>query len=220
MDILVCEEIDPLAIATLAERHTVVQASELWRNPDALKERIREARTIMVRNQTLVTPELLAVASNLIGIGRVGVGLDNIDLQAATNLGVVVIAPLNANAVSVAELAMGLLLALIRKIPLADRSTKSGGWERKACTGIELDGKTLAICGFGRIGRLVAARARAFGLRVLVYDPFIKADSPALSELGAKLCQNLEEALGPADFVTVHSPLTSETKRLMRGLSN
>jgi D-3-phosphoglycerate dehydrogenase len=106
------------------------------------------------------------------------------------------------------------MLALARKLALADRSTKSGSWDRKACTGLELDGKTLAICGFGRIGRLVAARARAFGMKLVVYDPFMKADSPALNEIGAQLFEALEGAVGVANFVTVHSPLTSETKHM------
>jgi D-3-phosphoglycerate dehydrogenase len=114
----------------------------------------------------------------------------------------------------VAELTLGLMLSLARKIPYADRSTKAGGWDRKGCSGIELEGKTLAVCGLGRIGRLVAARARAFGLRLLVYDPFVKPDSPALLEHGAVLCAEIEEALAPADFVTVHSPLTPETRHM------
>ena len=153
------------------------------------------ARAIMIRNQTQVTAELMAAAPKLIGIGRVGVGLDNIDVAVASNLGVVVVAPLNANAVSVAELALGFMLALARKLPQADRSTKAGGWDRKGCTGIELDGKSLAVCGFGRIGRLVAVRARAFGMRVVVFDPFVKADSPALAETGATLCGRLTMTL-------------------------
>lgn len=173
-----------------------------------------EARAIMVRNQTQVTGDLITSAAMLIGVGRVGVGLDNIDVATASKLGVVVVAPLNANAVSVAELALGLMLALARKIPQSDRSTKGGGWDRRGCTGIELDGKTVAICGLGRIGRLVAVRARAFGMKVVVFDPFVKADSPALAETGATLCGKLEEALAKADFVSVHSPLTPETRHL------
>ena len=214
MDILISEDLDAPAIQKLAGTYTVVREPALWKNPAALEEKIREARTLIVRNQTPVTAKLLAAAPNLIGIGRIGVGLDNIDVPAATALGIVVIAPLNANATSVAELTIGLMLALARKIPLADRSTKSGGWDRKTCTGIELDGKTLAICGLGRIGRMVAIRARAFGLRLVVFDPFIKAGSPALAGLEATLCDKLEEALAQADFVTVHSPLTPETKHL------
>ena len=160
------------------------------------------------------SPAKRLAAPRLIGIGRVGVGLDNIDLKTATERGITVIAPLEANAVSVAELTLGLLLALARKLPQADRSTKAGGWDRRGCTGIELAGKTLAICGFGRIGKLVAQRAAAFGLRVAVFDPFVLADHPALVATGAWLCPSLEAALSRADFVTAHSPLTAATRRM------
>jgi D-3-phosphoglycerate dehydrogenase len=101
---------------------------------------------------------------------------------------------------------MAFALALARKIPQADRSTKAGGWDRKGCTGVELDGKTFAICGFGRIGRKVAACARAFGMKTVVYDPFVKSEPSAVA--------TLEEALAQADFVTTHSPLTPETRRM------
>src|SRR5262245_54233788 len=123
MDILISEEFESPAIQRLAERLSVVRDGTLWKNPTALKEQIGDARVIMVRNQTQLTSEVLSGASRLVAIGRVGVGLDNIDVEAATKLGIVVVAPLNANAASVAELAIGLSLALARKIPFADRST-------------------------------------------------------------------------------------------------
>jgi D-3-phosphoglycerate dehydrogenase len=214
MDILITEDMVAPAIEKLAAKYSIVREPVLWKNPSALIEKIREARTVMVRNQTQLSAEVLAAASDLKGIGRIGVGLDNIDVAAATKYGIVVIAPLNANATSVAELALGLMLALARKIPLSDRSTKAGGWDRKGCTGIELDGKTLALCGLGRIGRQVALRARAFGMRIVVFDPYVKSDSPALAGIDATLYAKLEDALAQADFVSVHSPLTPETKRL------
>jgi D-3-phosphoglycerate dehydrogenase len=214
MDILITEDLQSPAIDQLERKFRMVREPQLWTDAVRLKTVIREARTVMVRNQTQLTAEILGAAEKLIGIGRVGVGLDNIDVAAATKQGTVVIAPLNANAVSVAELAMGLILALARKIPQGDHSTKAGEWDRRGSTGMELDGKTLGLCGFGRIGRLVAARARAFGMRLLVFDPFVKADSPGFAETGATLCPTLEELLGASDFVTVHSPLTPETKHL------
>ncbi len=214
MDVLVSEHLDAVALQRLAQKHTVVSEPELWKNPSRLKESIATARALVIRNQTKVTAELLACAPRLIAIGRLGVGLDNIDVEAATNRGVVVIAPLNANAVSVAELTLGLILGLARKIVFADRSTRAGGWDRKACAGLELDGKALAICGLGRIGRLVGSRARAFGMKLVVFDPFLKPDSASIVELGARLCKTLEETLSDADFVTVHSPLTPETRHL------
>jgi D-3-phosphoglycerate dehydrogenase len=214
MDILITEDLDAPAIRRLGEKYDLVRDATLWKEAARLRDTIGQARAIMVRNQTQVSADLLAAAPNLIGVGRLGVGLDNIDVPAASKIGVVVIAPLDANATSVAELTIGFILSLARKIPHADRSTKAGGWNRKNCTGIELQGKTLAICGFGRIGRLVAVRARAFGMQVLAFDPFIKADSPVLIETGARLCVQLEEALAGADFVTAHSPLTPETRRM------
>ncbi len=216
MDILITEDLASPAIDRLTERYHVVREPALWKDAAALRERIGPARAVMVRNQTQLTADILAAAPKLIAIGRVGVGLDNIDVPSASKQGVVIIAPLHANATSVAELTLGLMLALARKIPLSDRSTKAGGWDRRGCTGTELEGKIIALCGFGRIGRKVAALAKAFGLRVLVFDPFVKADSPALRESGATLCGRLEEALAPADFVSVHMPLTMETKHLFQ----
>jgi D-3-phosphoglycerate dehydrogenase len=214
MDILISEELDSPAVQALAAKYKVTRQGNLWKNPAELKTAIANARAILVRNQTQVTAEVIAAAPHLRAIGRVGVGLDNIDVPAATKAGVVVIAPLDANAVSVAELTMAFALALARKIPLADRSTKAGGWDRKGCTGIELDGKTFAICGFGRIGRKVAMMARAFGMKTIAFDPFVKADSPFLQETGAAWAGRLEEALAAADFVTTHSPLTPETRQM------
>jgi len=214
MDVLITEELVSPAIDRLGKTYSIVSEPTLWKDPSSLKAKITDARALMIRNQTRVTDDLLAAAPALKAVGRVGVGLDNIDLSAAKKRGVVVIAPLNANAVSVAELTLGLILALARKVPAGDRSTRSGQWDRKTFTGIELEGKTLGICGLGRIGRLVAQRAKAFGMKLVVYDPFLKADSPALGGLDAVLFETLHQALGGADFVTVHSPLTPETRHL------
>ena len=214
MDVLITEDLSAPAIQRLAQNRSVTFEPALWKDPAQLKAKIAGARAVMVRNQTQVTAEILAAAPNLLAIGRVGVGLDNLNLQAATERGVVVIAPLNANATSVAELTIGLMLGLARKLAFSDRSTKGGGWDRKGCTGVELDRKTVAICGLGRIGRMVALRARAFGMKLVVFDPFVKVDSPVLLELNAHLAQSLPEAVSAADFVTVHSPLTAETRHM------
>jgi D-3-phosphoglycerate dehydrogenase len=214
MDILISEEMNSPFVEALKRKYEVVSDGTLWKNPNLLGKRIHDAKAIMVRNQTQVTARLLAAAPRLIAIGRVGVGLDNIDVGAATNEGIVVVAPLEANATSVAELTIGLMLSLARKISLADRSTKAGSWDRRACMGFELKGKTLAICGFGRIGRLVGKVARSLAMKLVVFDPYVKADSPALAELEAISCAKLSDALAQADFVTVHLPLTPGTKRL------
>lgn len=125
MDILISEDLAVSGIQWLEKKYGVTRDGTLWKDPTRLKAAIAEARALMVRNQTQVTADLLALAPKLMAVGRLGVGLDNIDVQAASKLGIVVIAPLDANAVSVAELTMGFLLALARKIPQADRSTKS-----------------------------------------------------------------------------------------------
>jgi len=214
MDILITEDLDAPAVERLATHFNVSRDPLVWKDRPALKAQIAAARAILVRNQTQLTAEILAAAPKLLAIGRVGVGLDNIDVAAATKSGIVVIAPLNANAVSVAEFTLGLLLALARKIPAADRTTRAGAWDRKGSIGAELQGKTLAIVGFGRIGRLVAARARAFGMLLLMFDPFVPADSATLSDAGVQSCARLENALGAADFISVHLPLTKRTRYL------
>ena len=162
MDILIPEELESPAIEKLAAKFEVVRDPTLWKDPARLKELIGQAKSIVARNQTKLPAEILGQAPKLLAIARLGVGLENVDVKFATENGIVVIAPLNANATSVAELTFGLMLSLARKIPFADRSTKAGGWDRKACTGIEMDRKNILICGFGRIGRMVATRARAF----------------------------------------------------------
>src|SRR5208337_3674540 len=212
MDILITEDLQSAALDQLGHKYKILREPSLWKDAARLKTAAAQARALIVRNQTQVSAEVLANAPNLIAIGRVGVGLDNIDVASATKLGAVVVAPLNANAVSVAELTMGLVLALARKLASADRSTKAGGWDRKACTGIELDGKWLGLCGFGRIGRLVGARARAFGMRLAVFYPYVKPDAAVLLESQAQYCGRLEELLAAADFVSVHMPLTPETR--------
>jgi len=214
MDILITEDIKAEALDRLAEQYRVLRDGTLWNDAARLRERLRDARTIIIRNQTRVTVQLLAGAPKLLAIGRHGVGLDNIDMDATSKAGIVVVAPLEANARSVAELTMGLMLALADKIPAADRDTKSGHWEPIKYTGTELAGKALAVCGFGRIGRKVAGLARGFGMHIVVFDPFVSGDSPALREVGAALCERLEDALARADFLTTHSPLTPATKHL------
>jgi len=214
MDILITEEVEGDAIERLSGSYEVSRDATLWQDEGKLKAAIADARILVIRNQTRVTAALLESAAKLIGIGRIGVGLDNIDMPAVSERGVVVIAPLDANATSVAELTIGLILALARKIPAADRLTKSGQWNRREFTGMELAGKTLAICGFGRIGRKVALFARVLGMEVLVHDPFVKPDSPLLHDTGVTLCHRLEDGLADADFVTAHSPLTLQTRHL------
>ena len=172
--------------------------------------KIGSFRALIVRNQTQVTAEGLKAATHLEVIGRAGVGLDNIDIEAATRAGVLVTYTPDQNAVSAAELTMGLILSLARKIPAAAEDTRQGNWNRQNFHGIELHGKTIGIVGAGKIGYLTAQRARSFGMRILAYDPFISPDSILLSELSAELVE-LDELLARADVLSLHLPAAPDT---------
>ncbi|MFN3742219.1 MAG: hydroxyacid dehydrogenase [Anaerolineales bacterium] len=167
---------------------------------------------LIVRGRTRVTADLLSQAPRLKVIGRAGVGVDNIDLEAARKQGIIVVnAPL-ATTVAVAELTFGLLLAMARDIPRADAAMKQGKWLKKELEGVELQGKTLGLIGFGRIGREVAHRALAFGMHILAYDPLIPED--VIRQANATPCA-LDELLRRSDFVSIHVPLTEETRNLL-----
>jgi D-3-phosphoglycerate dehydrogenase / 2-oxoglutarate reductase len=168
-------------------------------------------RALVVRNQTRVTAELLAAADRLEIIARAGVGLDNVDLPAASRAGVVVAYTPAQNAISVAELTWGLMLALARKIPAADRHVKQSRWARYEFMGGELYGKTLGVVGFGRIGSLTACRAAVFGMNVLAFDPYLSAAAVVASAVRPHKV-GLDELLAAADVVTCHLPATRETQ--------
>ncbi len=170
-----------------AKRTTYRSKPELWKDPLALREAVRSSRALIVRNQTQVTAELIAAAGRLEIVARAGVGLDNIDVGAASRAGVVVALTPSQNAISVAELTIGLMLALARKIPAADRHAKQGGWARQQFTGSELFGKTLGVVGFGRIGYLTARRAAAFGMDILAHDPYLDPDALTVAEVRPRL---------------------------------
>lgn len=210
-DILVSEDIAGPALDDLRTRYEVVVEPALWRDEAALAERIAGCRALLVRNQTQVTPELLRHADRLEVVGRAGAGLDNIDGNATAEAGLVVCYAPDQNALSVAELGMGMLLALSRELVPAVQSTRSGAWDRRAFTGTELFGSTLGIIGFGRIGFLIAMRARAFGMRILAHDPFIGPDAVTVVESGATLV-TLEELLAESDVVSCHLPSTPKTR--------
>ena len=213
-DILIPEQIGGEAVDALARRFQVVTMPELWRDPSALAGRIADVRALIIRNQTQITAALLHSAKDLIVIGRAGVGLDNIDIEACTRAGIIVTCTPDQNAISVAELTMGLMLSLARHIPAASMDTKQGNWNRQRFHGTELYRKTLGIVGAGKIGILTANRARAFGMNILAYDPFISRDNVYLAELNAELV-SLEELLERADVVSCHLPATPATSRLL-----
>jgi D-3-phosphoglycerate dehydrogenase len=213
-DILIAENIRGAAVDELSRRFSVVSRPELWKSPAELMACVGEFRALIVRNQTQVKRDLLMAAKKMVVIGRAGVGLDNIDVASATEAGILVTSTPDQNAISVAELAMGMMLALARMIPAASADTKNGNWNRQTFLGTELYGKTFGIVGAGKIGYLTARRAQAFGMRVVAYDPFISRDNVLLSELNADLV-SLEELLTRADVVSCHLPSTPETAKLL-----
>jgi D-3-phosphoglycerate dehydrogenase len=213
-DILLTEEIEDPSIDALAERYRVVAAPSLWKDRRALLERVGDARAILLRNMTIVDAEFIAAARRLEVVGRIGVGLDNLDLRTLSERGVVVCYPPEENAVSVAEHVFALLLGFARHIPSAHQSAREGRWERTRFIGFELAGKTMSILGLGRIGFRVALRARAFGMRILAYDPYLVPQHPSVTESGAQLVP-LEEALRQADVISCHLPLTAETRGIL-----
>lgn len=179
---------------------------------EALADALADVDAVIVRSATRITRDALARAGRLRVIGRAGVGVDNIDVPAATEAGIAVLNAPSGNTISAAELTLALLLAVARSIPAADRSMRAGEWDRKRFNGIELHGKTLGLIGAGRIGGEVARRARAFGMRVLAFDPFLTDERAR--ELDLEKTQ-LEDVLESADVITLHVPLTDSTRGLI-----
>jgi D-3-phosphoglycerate dehydrogenase len=179
---------------------------------EELARAIQDAAAVIVRSGTRITRDSLKYAGNLKVIGRAGVGVDNIDVDAATEMGVAVLNAPSGNTISAAELTLALLLALVRKVPAADRSMRAGEWDRKSFNGVELYGKTLGLIGAGRIGSEVARRARAFGMRVLAYDPYLTPERASAQEMEQA---PLDEVLRRADVITLHVPLTEATANLI-----
>jgi D-3-phosphoglycerate dehydrogenase len=213
-DILISENIRGVAVDALCSRFDITFLPELWKDPAELSKRIGDYRALMIRNQTQVTAELLTAGKKLVVVGRAGAGLDNVDVAAATQAGILVTSTPDQNAISVAELTMGLMLSLARMIPAANQDTRAGNWNRQQFLGTEIYGKTIGIIGAGRTGYLTARRAQSFGMKVLAYDPFISRDNILLSELNAELV-TLEDLLARADVVSCHLPATSETAGLL-----
>ncbi len=174
--------------------------------------RVREADALIVRSATRVTRNVLAAGRRLKVVGRAGIGVDNIDVAAATELGIVVMNTPEANANSAAELAIAHLFSLCRRLPAADRSVRAGEWKRSQFTGAEVAGKTLGVIGFGNIGRIVAARGLGLKMRVLCHDPFVTAG--VFAERGVTAA-DLDSLLARSDFVTLHCPLIDATRHLL-----
>jgi D-3-phosphoglycerate dehydrogenase len=213
-EILVSENITGSEMDALRREFSVTFDPDLWNSGQKMREAVRDTEAIIVRNQTRVDVELISAARKLKVIGRAGVGLENVDCHAASAAGVVVVYAPEQNSISVAELAIGMMLALSRMIPAADRSAKSGAWDRKRfMNGVELYGKTLGVVGMGRIGFLTAMRARAFGMDILAFDPQVSPDSPVIVETRTRLT-GLDDLLAKSDFVSCHTPETPQTVNL------
>jgi len=207
--ILVTEEIAEGGLDRLrAAGHEVDVQLDLSRLLDVLKG----AHALIIRSATQVTTEVLEAGSELIVVGRAGIGLDNVDVPEATKRGVMVVNAPQSNIISAAEHTMALLLAQARNVPQAHAALIAGRWERSRWEGVELADKTLAVIGLGRIGKLVADRARAFGMRLVAYDPFVSVDRAR--QMGVELL-TLDQAVAEADFLTIHLPKTKETTGLI-----
>ena len=186
---------------------------ELNLGPQDLIKKIPQFDALVVRSSTKVTKEVINAGARLKIIGRAGVGLDNIDVEAAKKRGIEVVNSPEASTIAVAELVFGSLLALNRKIVHAHHSMREGRWERGKFEGTELYGKTLGIIGFGRIGREVAMRAKAFGMKVLAYDPNVTGED--CKEYNVGYCMELDDLLKSSDFVTTHVPLAEKTRNMI-----
>jgi D-3-phosphoglycerate dehydrogenase len=211
--VLVADPISERGIAELAAGDRLEVTVQTGLKEDALLAIIGEYAGLVVRSQTKVNAKVLEAAKKLRVVGRAGVGVDNVDVDAATKRGVIVMNTPGGNTISTAEHAFTLMMASARQIPAADASMKAGQWDRKRFEGVELYNKTLLILGMGRIGTEVARRAMAFGMRVLAYDPYLSA-SRARS-LQVELVEQIDAALPEADFITLHMPLTAETKDML-----
>src|SRR5216684_3625587 len=211
MKILVCDPISPKGIALLQQRpefKVVVLPKRC--SEEELLAIVPDVVAMVVRSETKVTRKVIEVANCLRVVGRAGVGVDNVDVDAATEHGVVVMNTPGGNTVSTAELTFAMILSLARKVPQAYSSMTAGKWDRKQFQGTELLGKTLGVLGLGRIGGEVGKRALAFGMKVLAYDPFLT--EARAKALGIQMVGDLDNLYRDADFITVHMPVTDQTR--------
>lgn len=215
MRVLISEFMDAPAVDALRQRFDVRYAPELVEQRAALLEAAADADALIVRNRSQVNAELLAAAPRLVAVGRLGVGLDNIDLAGCEARGIKVIPATGANARAVAEYVIGTMLSLLRGAYASTADVAAGAWPRTALSqGLEAHGRTLGVVGFGGIGRLAAQLARGLGMRIVGSDAALPPAHPAWQEAGAEPL-TLDELLSQADVVTLHVPLTPETRHLL-----
>jgi D-3-phosphoglycerate dehydrogenase len=211
--VIVTDNISPEGLDILKRDGTIDVDVRPGIKHDELKKIIGAYDAVITRSGTAVTADLIENPGKLKIVGRAGVGLDNVDIEAASKKGIIVMNAPTGNTFAATELTMGILLAAARKIPLANASLKSGQWDRKKFMGFQLYDKTLGIIGLGRIGGNVAIRAKSFGMKVIAYDPYIKKSKA--EAIGVKLQDTLEEVLRESDVLTVHTPLTNETHNMI-----
>lgn len=211
MKVLVTERLSDAGLERLRE-HTDVDVS-LQLSAQELAGLIADYDALVIRSATNVDADVLERAENLKVVGRAGIGLDNVDVEAATRLGILVVNAPQSNVLSAAEHTLALLLAQARNVPQAHNSLTAGSWDRERWQGVELHGKTLGIVGLGRVGALVAQRASAFGMRLVAYDPYVAPNRA--SQMGVQLADSVAEVCRRADFLTIHLPRTKETTRII-----
>jgi (S)-sulfolactate dehydrogenase len=212
--ILISEFISPQALQFLREKHEVIYDPELYKDPLKIKESIQHVQGLIVRNLTQVNEDILSAAPHLKVVGRLGVGLENIQLPACAQRNIKVIPATGANAQSVAEYVIGSVIALSRRFEQATQLTLEGKWPRSTFSGqAECAGKYLGIIGFGSIGKVLAKNANGLGLRCIAYDPFLSGSEIAMGDFSVPLMP-LQDLLGKSDYVSLHLPLLPETKNL------
>ncbi|MEV5028439.1 phosphoglycerate dehydrogenase [Paenibacillus sp. LPE1-1-1.1] len=210
--VLVSDPISDLGIQQLVDASDVAVDKKPGLSEDELVAIIGEYDALLVRSQTRVTPKIMEAGKQLKVVGRAGVGVDNIDLDAATQRGIIVINAPDGNTITTCEHTFAMMMAVARHIPQAYMKTVNGTWDRKSFLGVELRGKTLGVLGMGRIGSEVAKRAKAFGMEIMGYDPFMTEERA--EKIGVKLA-SVDEIVRNADFMTVHTPLTPETRHMI-----
>ena len=210
--VLIADKLSPSAVEVFRQRG--VEADyDVGLSPEDLKEKLPHYDGLAVRSATKATADILSAAPGLRVIGRAGIGVDNIDVDAATQNGTVVMNTPGGNAITTAEHAISLMLSLARRIPAANESTKAGKWEKSKFTGVEVTHKTLGLIGCGNIGAIVADRARGLKMRVLVYDPYLSNERAR--DLGVRKADSLDSLYAESDFITLHVPLTDSTKGMV-----
>ena len=211
--VLIADSISQRGADELARENALQVAVKTGLNERELVELIPPFSALVVRSQTKVTAEILNAGNKLRVVGRAGVGVDNVDVETATRRGVVVLNAPGGNTISTAEHAFSLLLSVARKIPQADANVRSKNWDKKNFEGVELYNKTLGVIGMGRIGSELSRRAISFGMRVVAYDPYLSATRAR--SLQVELVDELDDLLTGADFISLHTPLTAETRHIL-----